>query len=200
MDETVRRTQKKQILVGVAGSRTRHVVATAAWYAENFDAELTCAAIDADPFTMGETPSGYLVTMADLTPEQEEERSFGPDLVAMIDSVTGPRGIVWHERLATGRPAPELSDMAEELDALMIVLGTREGMRGALREALNGSVAAQLAHRQHRPVVVVPLDPITEGDAKFFERLEADRQQQAGQRAQQAASASAEGETAAPSA
>lgn len=45
----------------------------------------------------------------------------------------------------------------------MLVIGTREGARGALREAVHGSVAAQLAHRQHRPVVVVPLDPVPFG-------------------------------------
>lgn len=193
MDETRPQARKQQILVGVSGPRARHVVATAAWYAEHFDAELTCAGIDADPFTLGETPSGYLVTMADFASEPEP-RAFGRDLVAMIDEVTQARGITWHERMAFGRPAPELSDIAEEVDALMIVLGTREGIRGALREALNGSVAAQLAHRQHRPVVVVPLDPITEGDARFFERLEAERKAQSEERVPRSAEA-ADGST-----
>jgi nucleotide-binding universal stress UspA family protein len=48
---------------------------------------------------------------------------------------------------------------------MMIVVGTREpGFRGTVHEFINGSVAAQLAHRQHRPVVVIPLNPVTDDD------------------------------------
>lgn len=43
----------------------------------------------------------------------------------------------------------------------MIVVGTRPaGFRGTVHEFLSGSVAAQLAHHQRRPVVVVPLRPV----------------------------------------
>ena len=46
----------------------------------------------------------------------------------------------------------------------MIVVGSRRrGMRSGLKEFFGGSVAAQLAHRQHRPVVVVPVDPVAPG-------------------------------------
>lgn len=164
-----------QILVGVSGPRSRHVIATAAWYADHFDADLTFAAVDADPFTMGETPSGYLVTMKDLTRAEREERSFPADVRDIIDEVLSPHDIAWTARVAAGSPARELSDLAEELDAMMIVVGTREGFRGAVREAVNGSVAAALSHRQHRPVVVVPLDPVTEAGATALERLAASR-------------------------
>ncbi|WP_284328799.1 hypothetical protein [Demequina litorisediminis] len=41
------------------------------------------------------------------------------------------------------------------------MVGTREpGLRGTLHEFFSGSVAAQLSHRQHRPVLVVPLAPV----------------------------------------
>jgi hypothetical protein len=44
----------------------------------------------------------------------------------------------------------------------MFVLGTRKsGIRDSMREFLNGSVVAQLSHRQSRPVVVVPLTVVT---------------------------------------
>jgi nucleotide-binding universal stress UspA family protein len=43
----------------------------------------------------------------------------------------------------------------------MIVVGSRRrGVRSGLKEFFGGSVAAQLAHRQHRPVVVVPVAPV----------------------------------------
>lgn len=164
---------RPQILVGVSGERSRHVIATAAWYAERFDAELTFAAVDADPFTMGETPTGYLVTIADLSGADRPEREFPATLARMIDETLAPHEIPWHPRVAAGSPSRELSVLAEEIDALMIVVGTREGLRGAVREAVNGSVAAALSHRQHRPVVVVPLDPVTEGGARLIDRLAA---------------------------
>ena len=40
-------------------------------------------------------------------------------------------------------------------------LRTREAsVRETLREFFQGSVASHLAHRQHRPVLVVPLNPV----------------------------------------
>jgi nucleotide-binding universal stress UspA family protein len=60
-----------------------------------------------------------------------------------------------------GNPAQALGDLADTLNASMIVVGTREAtLRASLQEFINGSVAAQLAHRQHRPVVVIPLAPV----------------------------------------
>lgn len=147
------------IVVGVVDERSRHVVATAARYAEAFGADLACVAVDASPYTLGETPTGGLVTI----PPTDGEPEFDAALHAMIDEVLAPRPVTWTTRLVVGGPAAELSRVAEELDALMIVVGTKEGVRGTLREFFNGSVANQLAHRQHRPLVVVPLDPVPDG-------------------------------------
>ena len=47
----------------------------------------------------------------------------------------------------------------------MIVVGSRRGgIRATMHDFLGGSVAADLAHRQHRPVVVIPLSPVPAGD------------------------------------
>ena len=57
-----------------------------------------------------------------------------------------------------GTLAHALGRLAEVLDAEMIIVGSRRGgLRSSLHEFLGGSVAAHLAHRQLRPVVVVPL-------------------------------------------
>lgn len=149
----------RDIVVGVVDERSRHVVETAAWYADTFGARLTCVAVDASPYTLGETPTGGLVTVPPLA----EDLEFDPALSRIIDEVVAPRGIAWTPRPRVGGPATEISRVAEELDALMIVVGTKEGPRGSPRELFNGSVAAQLTHRQRRPVVVVPLDPVGEG-------------------------------------
>lgn len=63
----------------------------------------------------------------------------------------------WSLRILAGDPAKALGRIAGELDARLIVVGTRRpGIEHALEEWLAGSVAAHLAHDQHRPVVVVP--------------------------------------------
>jgi nucleotide-binding universal stress UspA family protein len=46
---------------------------------------------------------------------------------------------------------------------LIIVGSRRGGVRAGLKQFLTGSVAAHLAHRQHRPVVVIPVAPVAEG-------------------------------------
>jgi nucleotide-binding universal stress UspA family protein len=46
----------------------------------------------------------------------------------------------------------------------LIVVGTRHpGVRAGAREFFGGSVAVHLAHRQHRPVLVIPLAPTPHG-------------------------------------
>ncbi|MFV0285321.1 MAG: universal stress protein, partial [Demequina sp.] len=75
--------------------------------------------------------------------------------------VLNEAGVQWSTRALAGLPSQQLADVADEVDAVLIVVGTREpGLRGTLHEFFSGSVAAQLSHRQHRPVLVVPLAPV----------------------------------------
>jgi len=101
---------------------------------------------------------------SDLADDVVEE--FDPDLHRTIAEVLDHHPVRWSVRALAGGPAQELAGLAEEVDAAMIVVGTRDpGIRGSLHEFFNGSVAVQLAHRQHRPIVVVPLNPVgAEGD------------------------------------
>ena len=55
--------------------------------------------------------------------------------------------------------ARALAAVAEDHDAGLIIVGTHSG-RQRITEFFNGSVAARLAHQQHRPVVVVPSNPV----------------------------------------
>ncbi|SLM88039.1 universal stress protein [Brachybacterium nesterenkovii] len=150
---------RRKIVVGVVDERSRHVIETAAWYASQFDATLVCAMIVPDPYGLGEAPAGYLGMMRAITPS-DPPVEMPPGLVRVIEEAVEPHGVPWAPFTSIGTPARELTALAERIDALMFVLGTREGVRGMVREALNGSVAAQLAHRHNRPVVVVPQDPI----------------------------------------
>lgn len=84
-----------------------------------------------------------------------------PDLESRLGRLLDPTGVAWETRALAGDPAHALARLADTLDAAMIVVGTHSGgLRGSLRELFTGSVAAHLAHRQHRPVVVIPLAPV----------------------------------------
>jgi nucleotide-binding universal stress UspA family protein len=79
--------------------------------------------------------------------------------------------VPWRMRELVGVAADALMKVADEEDALMIVVGARPGgFRGALRQVFTGSVALRLAHRQYRPVVVVPTAP-EETDAALLADL-----------------------------
>jgi nucleotide-binding universal stress UspA family protein len=53
----------------------------------------------------------------------------------------------------TGEPAKEITRLAEELDADLIVVGSRG--HGAIANALIGSVSRAVLHESRRPVLVV---------------------------------------------
>ena len=55
--------------------------------------------------------------------------------------------------LGTGRPDEEILELAEEIDAVMVVTGSR-GL-GGVRRALLGSVSESVVHHAHCPVLVV---------------------------------------------
>jgi nucleotide-binding universal stress UspA family protein len=63
-------------------------------------------------------------------------------------------------RELAGDIAHALGRLAEVLGSELIVVGSRRGgLRSSMHEFFGGSVAAHLAHRQPRPLVVVPLTP-----------------------------------------
>ncbi|MBD2764432.1 universal stress protein [Kocuria sp. cx-455] len=153
------------VVVGVAPRGLAGVLTTAAGFAEHFGAELVCVSVDASRYTVRHEPDGRVVSMpidSDLADEGVEE--FNPELRAAIARALDRQSVSWSVRALAGGPAQEIARLADELDAAMIVVGTRDpGIRGSLHEFFNGSVAVQLAHRQHRPVVVVPLHAVSAG-------------------------------------
>lgn len=155
----------RTVVVGVVPDQPSAVLAAAAPFARGFDAEIVCAAVDVSRYGIGEDADGRVIAWpvdADLADEQVEE--FDPALRDSIAAILDPLGVRWSTRALAGGAAQELSRLADQLDAAMIVVGTRErGMRGSLHEFFSGSVAVQLAHRQHRPVVVIPLEPAGAG-------------------------------------
>lgn len=152
------------VVVGVVPGRPSDVVATAAAFAERFGAELVCASVDTSHYTVERRPDGTVLALpidSDLADDVVEK--FDAELLRTIAQALDGRPVRWSTRALAGGPAQELASLADEIEAAMIVVGTREaGLRESFREFFNGSVAVQLAHQQHRPVVVVPLDPVDE--------------------------------------
>jgi nucleotide-binding universal stress UspA family protein len=121
------------------------------------DGRVRSAPVDpdlADPATDAASTDG-----AEAPPDRTDP--FDPALEVRLRGVLDPTGVEWEVRALAGDPARALARLADTLDAMMIVVGTHEGgLRGSVRELFTGSVAAHLAHRQHRPVVVIPLSPV----------------------------------------
>lgn len=149
------------VLVGVVPGQPAVVLQQAAALARGLGLGLVCAYVDVTRY---------------LVPTREDEtggsRPIDPDGVdddAEVIAATVRDGIAaelngsgqqWSFRILAGEPARALGRLADEEGASLIVVGTREGGVGArLEKLLRGSVAVHLTHRQHRPVLVVPLAP-----------------------------------------
>lgn len=156
MNETSQENGRRQIVVGMFDERSGDVVGCAAHYAKAFDADLTCVFIEPTSLALGETPQGSLY--GGNIVEELGEPEFPDDLLELAEQALDGKDITWSTVARRGTPSTELALLGDEVDALMFVLGTRKpGIRDSMREFLNGSVVAQLSHRQSRPVVVVPL-------------------------------------------
>lgn len=168
MDDSAQRT----LVVGVMPGQPDAVATHAAVLAAQLGARLVCATVRAGRYVVEERADGGIRSAPvdpDLAEPEPGPGEPGADLVDRIDpeleehlhALLDPTGVTWETRALAGDPARALARLAETLDAMMIVVGTHEGgLRGTLHGLFNGSVAAHLAHRQHRPVVVIPLSPV----------------------------------------
>lgn len=149
------------IIVGVHPGQPDDVLLQAMRFAERLDAELVCATVS-EPLPVVTAP--VLIgaeTEVDIVGSSEEfEPDFADHLIHLLSRSEVPRSL----RKLSGDPAQELGRLAEELNAKLIIVGTRQtGLRASAHEFFTGSVAVHLAHRQHRPVAIIPLSPVPHG-------------------------------------
>jgi len=78
-----------------------------------------------------------------------------------VGAALGPLATEMHRHWVTGDPAHEIMRLAAELDADAIVVGSKR--RGALANAILGSVATTILGKSQVPVVVVNRDEATTG-------------------------------------
>jgi nucleotide-binding universal stress UspA family protein len=146
-------------VVGVTPKQPLTVLREAVRFAREFKAVLVCANVDAGSYVVAEHPDGS-VESRPIDPDQPDWNAavFNGGLAHRIREVADKEGVRAEFRELAGDIAHALGRLAEVLNAEMIIVGSRRGgLRSTMHEFFGGSVAAHLAHRQPRPVVVVPL-------------------------------------------
>ena len=155
----------RRILVGVTYGQSDAVLRHAARFARTFDAALVCAHVDPGRYVVEELPDGSVASLP-LDPDLPElkDTDFDQGLVAQVRAAVADDSINLSFRELAGDVGYALTRLADILDVEMIIVGSRRGgVRAGLKQFLTGSVAAHLAHRQPRPVVVIPVAPVAEG-------------------------------------
>jgi nucleotide-binding universal stress UspA family protein len=153
------------IVVGVTPTQPPLVVQQAARFARFFDASLVCAHVEAGNYVVRENPDGS-VESRPIDPDLPEwdNAVFDDELAGRVRRLAGEAGVTVEFRELAGDIGHALARLAEVLAAEMIVVGSRRGgLRSSMHDFFSGSVAVHLAHRQPRPLVVIPLDPKPHG-------------------------------------
>ncbi|MBB2977087.1 nucleotide-binding universal stress UspA family protein [Microbacterium endophyticum] len=153
------------VLVGVIPGQPARVVHEAARYSQVLGAPLLVVHVDVTRFVTSEDPDGYVhsapidLNIATSEGELDEVR-------AEVEAALSDTDVPWVLDQLVGDPALAIKHHADKVDARLLVIGTRKrGFGESVREFFTGSVAARLAHRQHRPILVVPLDdPLSDED------------------------------------
>lgn len=155
----------RAVIVGAIPDQPERVIKVAARYAHLFDAPLIVANVDVTRFVTYEDPDGYVHTAPidiDIAVGEAQLRAVRDAAASALEGTD----VEWSVTQLVGDPALAIKHLAEKSQARLIVVGTRRrGFGESVREFFTGSVAARLAHRQSRPILVVPLeDPIPDAD------------------------------------
>ncbi len=146
------------VIVGAIPDQPARVLKEAARYARLFGAPLIVAHVDVTRFVTYEDPDGY-VHSAPIDIDVSSGEAQLSTVTEEATAVLAQAGVEWSVRQLVGDPALAIKHLAEQSQARLIVVGTRRrGLGESIREFFTGSVAARLAHRQSRPILVVPLE------------------------------------------
>jgi nucleotide-binding universal stress UspA family protein len=148
------------VLAGVIPGQPAAVVRRAVELAAGLGVGLVCAYVDTSTYEATRADGSHVLLPIDPDGDYDYVEETAEQIRSDLTRILGRSGVDWSFRSLTGEPAHALTGLAESLDASMIVVGTREpGLAHRLEELLVGSVAVHLVHHQHRPVLVVPLNP-----------------------------------------
>jgi nucleotide-binding universal stress UspA family protein len=139
------------ILLAIDGSEEAQLAATtAADLAQRTNSELHMVTVGADLHQLPWLPN-YPGPYEDAL--REQRRQAQEVLEQQVKGIEESGGVVNERHLREGLAEEEIVELAEELGAGLIVLGSRG--QGRLRRALMGSVSDAVVRHAHCPVTIV---------------------------------------------
>jgi nucleotide-binding universal stress UspA family protein len=161
---------RRAVIAGVVPGQSPRVMTEAARYAALLSAPLAVVHVDVTRFVTFEDPDG-LVHSAPLDVDLVASDSGLDEVRASARAALASTEVTWSVHQLVGDPALAIKHLADRVDATLIVVGTRgRGFGESIREFFMGSVAARLSHRQHRPILVVPLgEPVPDDEDIVWE-------------------------------
>ena len=158
------------VIAGVVPGQSTRVMIEAARYARLLSAPLALVHVDVTRFVTFEDPDGY-VHSAPIDPDAGAAEHDAATIRTAAETALAGCGVTWNVHQLVGDPALAIKHLADRIDAKLLVVGTRKrGFGESIREFFTGSVAARLSHRQHRPILVVPLgDPVPDDEDIVWE-------------------------------
>ena len=142
------------IVCGVDGSPdSQAALQVAARLARQLDLRLVAAHV-AEPAHIPYAAVAPFGGMAGHYAVVEEVESQQEVAERLLEQIVVPIGIDAERRTAVGVPAERLAEIADEVDAELIVVGSRG--RGAFKAAFLGSVSSALVGVARCPVLIVP--------------------------------------------
>lgn len=90
----------------------------------------------------------------------DEARKTEQRLTALVREWMDGQDVPWFFRYLAGREDRALTHLARAVDAAAFVIGAQTHGHRRVRDFLGSSLAANLSHRQHRPVLVVPVQVV----------------------------------------
>ena len=137
-----------RILVATDGSREAQLaLTTAADLANSTDSELHVLHVGELPLVYHPERHAY------RTQYEEQEKEAQQILEAEVERIDGAGTTVAQAHVRMGRADEEIVELAQSIDAGLIVMGSRG--QGRLRRALVGSVSESVVRHAHCPVTIV---------------------------------------------
>jgi nucleotide-binding universal stress UspA family protein len=137
-----------RILVATDGSREAQLaVTTAADLAKSTDSELHVVHVGEMPLVYHPERHAYRAGY------EEHEKESQQLLESQVERIDGAGAKVAPAHLRMGRADEEIVELAQSIDAGLIVMGSRG--HGRLRRALVGSVSESVVRHAHCPVTIV---------------------------------------------
>lgn len=157
------------VIAAIIPDQPARVVTEAAHYANMLGVPLVVVHVDVTRFVTYEDPDGAPHTAPiDINVDAGAEEL--AEVQKRVAEVLSKQSVEWTTVQLVGDPALAIKHYANKIDAPLIVVGTRKrGFGESLREFFTGSVAARLSHRQHRPLLVVPLGEPIDDEAPIFD-------------------------------